>query len=244
MKKADQFIRAKEVMSKDVFVVDVNASVYDAVKIMVKYRTDALVAMEKTIPKGVVTETDITYFIVNCADPKSQKVESIMSAPIFTVDVEDSFFDIIKTMHKKNLKRVPVVSNNVIVGMINENDITKGILQITKVLNEELRQGIITSDEHEKVETDVFKHLMKETLRQEPPWVKRQIELLQQIHAEQQQVIESISKSTKKYNLSDWRVNIWTNCTHKKEKMKNNEIIYMCDKSGKFCVYKDCPLNI
>ncbi|MFH0874549.1 MAG: CBS domain-containing protein [archaeon] len=238
-----KFIRAEEVMSKDVFVVDNKATILTAAKLMVKYKTSSLIAMENTKPKGIITEYDVIQLVVKGEDHNKIPVSKVMSTPIVTVDYEDSFFEVIKLMRNKNFKRIPVLKNNVIVGLINEAEVTKGIIYINKLLNEELRGGMITKDAHRNAEEDMLKNVLVESLKKEPPWVKKQLELLQKISSEQEEVIKKIVSSAKKYTLGDWRINIWSNCEFKFEKMKNNEIIYMCKKLNNFCVYKNCPLN-
>ncbi|MBN2422424.1 CBS domain-containing protein [Candidatus Woesearchaeota archaeon] len=230
-------------MSKKVFVVDANSSVLEAAKLMTKYKTSCLITMNKTKPAGIITENDITKFASSNKNSEQEKISSILSSPIVIAEGDNSFFEVLSLMKKKKLKRIPIVKKNMIVGIITETEIIKGIVYINQILNKTLREGYITPDQHKKGEEEILRHVLEEGLRREPPWVKKEIDLLRRIYEEQEEVIKKISKSTRKYSLTEWRMNIWTECKYKKEKMKNNEIIYMCDKLNGFCVYKNCPLN-
>jgi predicted transcriptional regulator len=243
MTKAKSFIRAKDIMSKDVFVVDINSSVFNAAKLMTKYKTSCLIAMKKTDPEGMITENDITRFVTKNKDPKKSNVKSIMSSPIITANVDNSFFEVIKLMKDKSIKKIPVIKKNEIIGIITEKDMSNGIIYINKVLNKTLREGYITIEEHKKEEEILLKKLEEGFIKKEPPWVKKELSLLKKIYKEQSEVIEKISKASRKYTLTEWRKSIWLGCKYKKEKMENDEIVYKCLKLKDFCVYQNCPLN-
>ncbi|MBU0757735.1 MAG: CBS domain-containing protein [Nanoarchaeota archaeon] len=231
-------------MSKDVFVIDSDATIFDAAKLMVKYNTGLLIVMEKRKPAGIIAEHDLVIIMTKSKDTKEIKVKECMSKPIITVDYDDSFFKVLKLANKKKLKNLPVLKNNTIVGKITQQEISLGTVRVIKFLNGTLRKGFISSDEHRMVETEVLKNVLSDSLQKEPPWVKRELELLEQIYNEQQKVMTKIAdKATKKYSLTEWKMNIWNGCQYKMQKTENNEIVNICRKLNKYCSYAPCPLN-
>ncbi|MBD3203097.1 CBS domain-containing protein [Candidatus Woesearchaeota archaeon] len=241
--KIHDFIRAEDIMSKDTFVVDIKASIRDAAQLMVKYNTNCLIVMKKTKPIGIITDENITKIVAEDKNIKKTKIKSVMSKPLFTATSDNSFFEIIKLMKKKNIRKLPVLREDSLIGIITEKEVTKGVLYVNKVLNKTFRNGFISPDEYKKQEENLIKSILEKGLKKEPPWVKKEIDLLRKIYEEQEQVYKKLVSTSRKYTLTDWRKNIWVDCKFKHEKMENDEIVFMCKKLKDYCVYKDCPLN-
>jgi CBS domain-containing protein len=71
-------------------------------------------------PTGIITERDILYRIVaeNRA-PSKTELKKLVSSPLITIDEESSLKDAISLMMKKGIRRLPVVQENNIIGIVN-----------------------------------------------------------------------------------------------------------------------------
>ena len=63
--------------------------------------------------------------ISNGKDPNITKSTEIMSKPLITVDESTSLYDVSKKMVKHKIRRLPVVKDNTLVGIVTVTDIIK-----------------------------------------------------------------------------------------------------------------------
>ena len=84
-------------------------------------------------PVGIITERDIVRRVIaDSKDPNMTKATEIKSQPLITVGPNAYLFNACKIMEKNNIRRLPVVKNNVIVGIITITDIIKHLHTIHK----------------------------------------------------------------------------------------------------------------
>jgi CBS domain-containing protein len=75
---------------------------------------------------GVVTDRDIVIRVVaDGRDPKSVKLADICSSDVTTVSPAQSLDDVAEVMREKAIRRVPVVENGLLVGVVSLGDIAK-----------------------------------------------------------------------------------------------------------------------
>jgi signal-transduction protein with cAMP-binding, CBS, and nucleotidyltransferase domain len=77
-------------------------------------------------PVGIITERDLVRRVVaDGKDPKDTQATEIKSSPLITVDADDYLFDAVKIMEKNNIRRLPVVKDDAIVGFVTIKDIIR-----------------------------------------------------------------------------------------------------------------------
>jgi CBS domain-containing protein len=78
-------------------------------------------------PIGVVTDRDIVCRVVaEGKNPMAHTADSCMSQPVVTVKVSDSLDDVVSTMEKHQIRRVPVVDERGCCrGIISQADIAR-----------------------------------------------------------------------------------------------------------------------
>ena len=76
-------------------------------------------------PVGVVTDRDIVCRVVaDGKNPMAHTAESCMSQPVITVKADDSLEDIVATMEKHQIRRVPVIDERgCCAGIISQADV-------------------------------------------------------------------------------------------------------------------------
>ena len=131
-----------EIMSKDVVTVENNKSVFDACNIYRDCGVGSLVVMKEGIVVGILTERDIIErVIVDQKDPKETKVEEIMSKDIKTVHASARIEKAVEIMRENKIKKLPVILNNNIFGIVTITDIANILPNISKLLDEEIQNS-------------------------------------------------------------------------------------------------------
>lgn len=84
-------------------------------------------------PVGIITERDIVRRVIaDRKNPNTTKATEIKSQPLITVGPNAYLFNACKIMEKNNIRRLPVVKDNAIVGIITITDIIKHLHTIHK----------------------------------------------------------------------------------------------------------------
>jgi CBS domain-containing protein len=127
----------KEAMKSNPVKVKPTITVLEAAKLMREKKIGNVIVVEKKQPTGILTESDILKKVV--AEGKNANVilvEEVMSTPIIVTDPYISVEEAMKTMGKCNIRRLPVVENGELIGIITHKDITR----ISPILNEIARE--------------------------------------------------------------------------------------------------------
>jgi len=120
-------------MKKNVITINANDSVFDACNKYRDFKVGCLVVTEGESCIGIVTERDlIERTICNDRDPKTTKVNEIMTTDIRTVHALDTLEKALEIMEEFNIKKLPVVVNEGIVGIITVTDISKARPDLSK----------------------------------------------------------------------------------------------------------------
>ncbi len=115
-------ILVKEIMSKKLVSVPVEASVHDCAKLMKKHGISSVVVVNnKDKLVGVVTKTDLvsTFLVQSTA---VLKISDVMSKKVITVEPDDSIFEVQSVLFNNKIRRVIVVKNKSPVGIITYRD--------------------------------------------------------------------------------------------------------------------------
>jgi CBS domain-containing protein len=127
-----------DAMSTPVITVDVDTTVYDVANIMKDNNIGCVVVVEKdSKPLGIVTERDLVINIVaKNLKPKDVLVRDIMSTKLVTISPTATLMDAAKKMAEKNVKRLPVVEGEKLLGIITVSDIAKISPKIFEIMYE------------------------------------------------------------------------------------------------------------
>ena len=112
-----------DVMNKSVISVDSEMNVNEAAKMMEDAKVGAIIVMENNIPVGIVTDRDFTIKIVAHAYQITTPVKQIMSTPMFSISSNESVRVAADMMHDRGIRKLPVIDNESVVGIITATDI-------------------------------------------------------------------------------------------------------------------------
>jgi CBS domain-containing protein len=132
-------IYVKDIMVKPVKTINYNKTVRDAAALMKKYGKGSLIVVKNKKPIGIITADDIIHKIVaKNIKPTSIKVKDVMSSPLITITSDSTCVDAAKKMRRNNVKRLPVVDNGKLVGIVSLDDIAVAVPEFTQYLEERL----------------------------------------------------------------------------------------------------------
>jgi len=130
----------KDLMSKKVNTIEENKTVFHAAKQMAKERRGYVVVLKKGKPIGILTDSDILEKVISKGkDPKKVKVKDVMTTPLITISPDEELVEASRIMRKNLIKRIPVVKNGKLVGVITDNDIAKTSPEFINIIEERLR---------------------------------------------------------------------------------------------------------
>ncbi|MDH3617809.1 MAG: CBS domain-containing protein [Nitrosopumilus sp.] len=116
-------ITVKDIMTKSVISVDSMMTVNEAAKMMEDAKVGAVIVMENNTPVGIVTDRDFAVKIVAHAYQITTPVKQIMSSPLIATSSDETVLMVADLMHTRNIRKLPVIDNDQVVGMITSTDL-------------------------------------------------------------------------------------------------------------------------
>jgi CBS domain-containing protein len=155
MSDPSQSMSVREIMSVNVVTMPPDASVLEVARSMSKMDIGSIIIADKGRPLGIITESDIVRRVVSeDKDPKSAKAKDIMSSPLVHITPNTALTEAMRIMARGNIRRVAVLKNNSLAGIITSRDILRWSPELIDVLMESLkmRSEIATREEEEEDE--------------------------------------------------------------------------------------------
>ncbi|MEK6949863.1 MAG: CBS domain-containing protein [Nanoarchaeota archaeon] len=118
--------KVAEFMNRDLVQVRPDTSVKRCAEVMAAERVSSALVTEKKKVLGIVTEKDLARKIVaKGLDAEEIMAKDIMSTDVVTVSSNTSLYDAMVLINKRKIKHLPVVDNNVVVGIITAMEILR-----------------------------------------------------------------------------------------------------------------------
>jgi len=135
-------ILVRDIMSKNVKTARPDSLISDVVAKMNKFRIGSVVVVQGRKPVGIITERDILRKVVEPGlDPRTVKARDIMSAPILIINEEVSVEEAASIMTRNSIKKLPVVKNGNLVGIVTATDLVKSTPKIIDLVESLFRLG-------------------------------------------------------------------------------------------------------
>lgn len=101
-------------------------SLKDCSQKMLKAKVGALIIKENGNLLGIITEKDIVHRVVaKGLDLNEVKVKNVMTKDLSCIHPEKDIYDAMLQMSRDVVRRLPVVENNKLIGLLTEKDILK-----------------------------------------------------------------------------------------------------------------------
>jgi CBS domain-containing protein len=128
-------LKVEDVMVKEVITVDEQSTVKEAADIMNKFEIGCLIVTKKGKAGGILTERDLLKRIVGEArDPVKTRVVDIMSKPLIVVEPDMEMEEAAKLMFKLKIKKLPVVQDGQLLGLVTLTDLARFQPQMIRIL--------------------------------------------------------------------------------------------------------------
>jgi CBS domain-containing protein len=135
-------LKVEDVMVKEVITVDEKSTVKEAADTMNKFEIGCLIVTKNGKAVGILTERDLLKRIVGEArDPVKTRVADIMSKPLIVVEPDMEMEEAAKLMFKLKIKKLPVVQDGQLLGLVTLTDLARfqpQMIRILKKLSEQM----------------------------------------------------------------------------------------------------------
>lgn len=116
----------KDIMTTSVQTVTADDDIKSVVQLMNKFRIGSVIVVEGKRPVAILTERDVLQRVIETGlNPQSVKVRNVMSTPVLTIASNATVGAAIQLMKGKKVKKLPVVENGELIGIITANDILR-----------------------------------------------------------------------------------------------------------------------
>jgi CBS domain-containing protein len=141
-------ITAKQLMNTSVITIGKDEDVCEAMRMMALNNITGLPVVdgEGTLV-GIVTEKDILVLLCNCLEDTGMdraigRVGEFMTRRVVCFHPEDSLSDIAECLSTNNFRRVPILDNGKLVGIISRRDVIRYIRDLQQQ-DEVLKDSIL-----------------------------------------------------------------------------------------------------
>jgi CBS domain-containing protein len=126
MSQVKQLLESK---GSAIFSIGPDAPVLDAIKRMAEHRIGALLVMRGSELVGVLSERDYARKVILQGRSSSQTaVSDIMTGTPLTVGPDTDVFDCMRLCTDRRIRHLPVVQDDLVVGMISIGDLVKAVI--------------------------------------------------------------------------------------------------------------------
>jgi CBS domain-containing protein len=135
-------VTVKDVMTKDVRVVNNNTSVQEVVETMNKYDKDAILVVQSGKPTGIITVKDVLIRAVEAGTPlRAIIARMVYTNPLVVIDENATLEEAAKLMKHWNIKHLPVVDKNgALLGMVDDRQLVYSMPKLMAVMEEFCRR--------------------------------------------------------------------------------------------------------
>lgn len=124
-------------MVREVITIDENSTVKEAADVMNKFEIGCLIAVRKGKAVGIITERDLLKRVVaEAKDANKTRVKEVMSSPLVVVEPHMDLEEAVKLMFQMKIKKLPVVNEKRLVGLVSLTDIARFQPQMIRILRQ------------------------------------------------------------------------------------------------------------
>jgi|GEM_PF-65153 len=121
---------AKTIMTTNVISVKRQTEIYEAIRTLSEHNITGLPVVNDDMSiAGIITEKDVLNLLYDVKS-KRGKVEDFMTKGVVSFNEDDSLIDITECLIKNSFRRVPIITEGKLVGIISRKDIIEYILKL------------------------------------------------------------------------------------------------------------------
>lgn len=121
--------KVSEIMTKNVAYVNPDTTVTEAAQLMQKHNVGSIPVCDETGVLGIVTDRDIVVRnVAHGTDPHTMPVKNVMTTEVTSATPDMSAEQVTNIMSQHQIRRLPVVENNRLVGMVALGDMASNTM--------------------------------------------------------------------------------------------------------------------
>ncbi len=113
----------KDIMNKSLITADSSTTVFQIANLMAKGGIGAILVKKDNIPAGIITDRDFAIKIATQKLPLDTAIDKVASYPLATINLNESILVAADTMSSKKLRKLAVVENEKVIGIITSTDL-------------------------------------------------------------------------------------------------------------------------
>jgi len=127
----------------EVFGISPDATVYEALQLMAKHNTGALLVMKGDDMVGILSERDCVRKVeLQGRSAKDAKVSEIMTSNVITVACDQTVEECEKLMMQKSIRHLPVYDGDKLMGLVSVRDVLGEVIEMQQIMLSQLERYI------------------------------------------------------------------------------------------------------
>ena len=117
-------MKIRDIMTRNVAYISPEGTVIDAARLMQKHNVGSIPVCDQSGVVGIITDRDIVVRnVAHGNNPSMTKVKDVMTTGVKSATPDMSVEEVSSMMAQNQIRRMPVVENNMIVGMVSLGDL-------------------------------------------------------------------------------------------------------------------------
>lgn len=125
-------ILVKDIMTRALISVNPSTTIFQVAKMMEMGGFGAIILKEDNLPKGIITDRDFAIKIAVNKYPLDTPVYKVASYPLQTINLNQSILVAADLMSTKKIRKLVVVDEGKVVGIITTTDIVNQLAKMRK----------------------------------------------------------------------------------------------------------------
>lgn len=115
-------------LMKDIISIEGSSFISEAAQKMIENKIGSIVITEGGKPTGIVTRSDmIRNVIVAYLEPRSNRIDTIMSSPLICLDHDTAILDAMRFLRDQDINQVLIKEGDKLNGIVSEGDLIRAV---------------------------------------------------------------------------------------------------------------------
>ena len=131
-------IPVKTIMTQDVISVKADMPIYETMELFIRHKISGIPVVNADMKVvGILTEKDVLKLLMDRKFDVKATVGDYMKREVVCFTEEDSAISVCEFFIKNSLRRVPIVRDNKLVGIVSRRDIIELILEMRSKISDD-----------------------------------------------------------------------------------------------------------